>query len=82
MKSSKLVILTPLGLLKSWHNYQELVNGRDKLLDCEILWSDLVLEEIRRNTRDGVTSRSEEEEKFTFARKRKKAQVKRKSSYN
>lgn len=32
-----LVILTLLGLPKSWHNYQDLVNGRDKLPEWECL---------------------------------------------
>ena len=30
-----LVILALLGLPKSWHSYQDYVNGREKLLDCE-----------------------------------------------
>ena len=30
-----MVSLALLGLPKSWHSYQELVNGRDKLPDWE-----------------------------------------------
>ena len=30
-----LVILAPLGLPKSWHSYEDSVNGREKLLDWE-----------------------------------------------
>ena len=37
-----LVSLALLGLLKSWHSYEDYVNGREKLLDWERLWSDLV----------------------------------------
>ena len=37
-----LVILALLGLPKSWRNYQDLVNGREKLLKWERLWFDLV----------------------------------------
>ena len=47
-----LVSLALLGLPKSWHECQYLVNKREKLLNWERLWSDLVQEEIRRNTRD------------------------------
>ena len=48
-----LVSLALLGLPKSWHSYQDSVNGREKLPGWERLWSNLVQEEIRRNTRDG-----------------------------
>ena len=41
-----MVSLTLLGLPKSWHSYQDSVNGRDKLLDWEKLSSDLMQEEI------------------------------------
>ena len=58
-----------LGLLKSWHNYWDSVNGRDKLQNWERLRSDLVEEEIQWNTRDGVTSKSEEAENFSLVRK-------------
>ena len=42
-----LVSLDLLGLLKSWHSYEDSVNGREKLLGWELLWSNLVQEEIR-----------------------------------
>ena len=37
-----LVSLALLGLPKSWHSYQDSVNGREKLPDWERLWSDLL----------------------------------------
>ena len=37
-----LVSLVLLGLPKSWHSYQESVNGREKLPDWERLWSYLM----------------------------------------
>ncbi len=43
----ELVSLALLGLPKSWHSYQDSVNGQEKLLGWERLWSDLVNEEIR-----------------------------------
>jgi len=43
-----IVSLTLLGLPTSWDNYQDSVNGREKLSDWEQLWSDLMQEE---NTR-------------------------------
>ena len=39
---AELVSLSLLGLHKSWHSFQDVVNGRDKLPDWERLWSDLV----------------------------------------
>jgi len=48
-----MVSLTLLRLPKSWKNYQDHVNGSDKLSDWERLWLDLMREEIRRNTRAG-----------------------------
>lgn len=59
-----LVSLALLGLLKSWHNYQDLVNEREKLPNWEHLWSDLVKEEIIWNTRDETSSMGENEEKI------------------
>lgn len=50
------------------------MNGRDKLLDWERLWSNIVQEEIRRNTRDGLSARTYDEE--SFARKGKKSKGK------
>ena len=37
-----LVSLSLLGLPKSWHNYEDSFNGREKLPVWERLWSDLV----------------------------------------
>jgi len=42
----------------------------------ERLWFDLVQEEIGRNTRDVVTSKSEKQENFDLARKLKKVKGK------
>lgn len=60
-----LVSVDLLGLPKSWHNYQESMNMREKLLNLERVWSSLVHKEIRRNTRDGSSSKEEDEEKFS-----------------
>ena len=43
----ELVRLALLGLLKSWHIYEDSINGWEKLSGWERLWSDLVKEEIR-----------------------------------
>ena len=56
-----MVSLALLGLPKSWHSYQDLVNGREKLPDWERLWLDLMQEEIRRSTRDSNSSMDNEE---------------------
>ena len=56
-----LVILALLGLPKSWHSYEDSVNGREKLPGWEQLWSDLVQEEKRRGTKDGSSSKNEDE---------------------
>ena len=53
-----LVSLALLGLPKSWHSYEDSVNGREKLPRWERLWSDIVQEEIRRGTRDGSSSKN------------------------
>ena len=37
-----LVSLALLGLTKSWHIYEDFVNGREKFPGWERLWSDLV----------------------------------------
>jgi hypothetical protein len=71
-----LVSLALLGLPKSWHSYQDSVNGREKLPNWEHLWSDLVQEEIRWNTRDGTSSKGEDEEKFALVGKGKKGKGK------
>ena len=48
------------------------MNGRDKLPDWERLWFDLVLEEFRRNTRDGSSSKNDDEENCALDGKEKK----------
>ena len=45
VEDEDLVSLALLGLLKSWHAYQDSVNGREKFPGWERLWSDLVQEE-------------------------------------
>jgi len=67
-----MVIIALLGLPKSWHSYQDFVHGQEKLLDWEQLWSDSMLEEIRRNTKDGTSSK-EVEEDFSLESKENKA---------
>ena len=57
----RMVSLALLDLPKSWHSYQDSVNGREKLPGWERLWSDLVQEEIRRRTRDSSSSMHDEE---------------------
>jgi len=42
VSKDEIVILTLLGLPKSWHNYQDSVNGRELLPKWEHLWSDMV----------------------------------------
>ena len=68
--------LSLLGLPKSWHSYQYSVNGREKLTDWEQLWSDLVKEEFRRNTKYGSSSKNEDEEDYALASKAKKGEGK------
>ena len=53
MDEEYLVSLALLGLSKSWHSYEDSVNGQKKLPGWERLWSDLVQEKIRQSTRDG-----------------------------
>jgi hypothetical protein len=67
-----LVRLALLGLPKSWHIYQDSVNGKEKLLDWERLWSDLVQEEFRKNTRYGFSSKRDDEEDFSLTAKARK----------
>ena len=67
-----LVSLALLGIPNSWNSYQDSVNGREKFPDREQLWSDLVQEEFRRNTRDGSSSKNEDEEDCVLAEKAKK----------
>ena len=61
-----LVSLSLLELPKSWHSYQDSINGREKLPDWERLWSDLVQEEFRRNTKDGYSSKMKMKEIFLW----------------
>ena len=56
-----MVSLALLGLPKSWNSYQDSMNGREKILGWERLWSDLMQEEIRRSTRDGSSSKNDDE---------------------
>ena len=67
-----LVSLALLGLPKSWHSYEDSVNGWEKLPGWERLWSDLVQEEIRRSTRDGSSSKNEDEENCALVSKARK----------
>ena len=71
-----MVILTLLVLPKSWNSYQDFVNGREKLSDWEQLWSDLMQEEIRRSTRDGSSSKNDDEENLALASKARKGKGK------
>jgi hypothetical protein len=61
--------LSLLGLPKNWHSYQDSINGRENLPDWERLWSDLVQEEFRRNTKDGSSSKHDDEEDCSLAAK-------------
>ena len=66
-----LVSMSLLGLPKSWHSYKDSVNGREELPNWERLWYDLVQEEIRWNTKDGTSSKGEDEENFAMVGKGK-----------
>ena len=52
------------------------MNGREKVLDWERLWSDLIQEEIRRSTRDGSSSKNDDEENLALASKARKGKGK------
>ena len=71
-----MVSLTLLGLPKSWNSYQDFVNGREKLSDWERLWSDLMPEEMRRSTRDGSSSKDDDEENLALTNKGRKGKGK------
>ena len=71
-----MVSLALRGLLKSWHSYQDSVNGQENLLDWERMWLYLMQEEIRRNTRDGSSSKTDDEENCALAIKAKKGKGK------
>lgn len=82
-----LASLALLGLPKSWHNYQDFVNGREKLPNWERLLSDLVQEEFRRYTIDGTSSKAMNGDSFSLVGegkngKGKKTQRKLESSQN
>ena len=64
-----LVSLALICLPKSWHNYQDSINGREKLPEWERLWSDLVQEDIWQNTRDGSSSKHDDEENCALTTK-------------
>lgn len=70
-----MVSLRFLDLPKSWHSYQDSVNGKDKLPNWERPWSDLMQEEIGRCTRDGSSS-MQDEENCALASKAKKGKEK------
>eukprot|EP00253_Pinus_taeda_P021301 PITA_21301 len=71
-----MVSLSLLSVPKSWHSYQDSVNGREKLPDLESLWSDLMQEEIRRSTKDGSSSKHDDEENLALASKARKGKGK------
>ena len=71
-----LVSIDLLGLPNSWHSYQESLNGRESFPNWERPWSDLVQEEFRQNTRDGSSSKNEDEEDFALAAQTKKGKGK------
>ena len=74
------MILALLGLPKSFHSYEYSVIGREKQPGWEQLWSDLVQEEIRRGTRDGSSSKNEDEENCALATKARKGKGKKNPS--
>ena len=69
-----LVSLALLRLLKIWHSYQDSINGREKLPDWERLWSDLVKEEIRWGTRDGSSSKNDDEDNCGYQSKEREGE--------
>jgi hypothetical protein len=71
-----LVRLALLRLPKNWHNYQDSVNGREKFPEWERLWLDLVQEDFRWNTRDGSSSKNDDEEDCALATKERKGKGK------
>lgn len=74
-----MVSLSILGLPKSWNSYHDSFNGREKLLDWERMWLDLMQEEIKRNTRDDSSSKTDDDKNCGLAIKVKKG--KRKDSH-
>ena len=79
-----MVSLVPLELPKSWHSYQDSVYGREKLPDWERLRSDLMQDEIRRNTRDGSSSKTDDEDNCALAiqARKGKGKISRSKSYS
>ena len=75
VEDEDMVSLELLSLPKSWHSYQDSVNGREKLPGWEIFWSDLVQQEIRWRTKDSSSS-MHDEEKCALASKAKKGKGK------
>ena len=71
-----MVSLVLLSIPNSWHSYQDSVNGREQLPDQERLWSDLMQKEIRRRTRDGSSSKQDDEENLALASKARKGKGK------
>jgi hypothetical protein len=71
-----LVSLALLGLPKSWNSYQDSVNERENLSDWERLWSNLVQEDFKRNTRDRSSSKRDDEEDFALTTKARKGKGK------
>jgi len=71
-----MVSLALLNLPKSCNTYQDLVNGREKLLDWERLPSDMMQEEIRRSIRDGSSSKHDDEENIALVSKARKGKGK------
>lgn len=70
------VSLALSGLYKSWDNFQDAVNGREKLPDWEQLRGDCVQEEIWRQGRFGAHVKHEEEENFALVGKGGNTRVK------
>jgi len=74
-----LVSLDLLALPKSWNSYQDSVNGWEKFPGWERLWSDLVQEEIKQNTKDESSSKGTDEENCALVAKEKKGKNKKSS---
>ena len=73
-------IFSPLFACQKFHrganSYEDSVNGKEKLLGWERLWSDHMQEEIRRGTKDGYSLKNEDEENFTLVSKEGKGKGK------
>ena len=52
------------------------MNGREKLRDWERLWLDLMQEEIRTSTKDGSSSKHDDEENLALVSKVRKGKGK------